>query len=200
MQQKVYRQSPEDRGQKTENRKGTASRVFCLFSVLCPLAIGKGEKVGGRKPLNVRAHQRRGDSPARQTPPGARPNRGQARPAPLRPSGRLLERPGNRPPRKMTVADPQGSGQNPAYRPARGTPDLTRPLALAGQGRGQWPCSLPLHSAGRAGFGIDRAGLRHGWSRTAKSRSTAAQIELRAHFLPSVKRRSFDCPSTGLLQ
>src|SRR5213080_306750 len=82
------------------------------------LATGKGEKVGGRKPLNVRAHQRRGDPPARQTPPGARPNRGQGRPAPLRSSGRLLEPPGNRRPRKMTVAGPQGSGQNPAYRPA----------------------------------------------------------------------------------
>src|SRR5258708_2993963 len=35
---------------------------------------GKGEMVGGRKPLNVRAHQQPGDRLARQTPPGARPN------------------------------------------------------------------------------------------------------------------------------
>jgi len=37
---------------------------------------GKGEKVGGRKSLNVRAHQQPGDRLARQTPPGARPNMG----------------------------------------------------------------------------------------------------------------------------
>jgi hypothetical protein len=36
---------------------------------------GKGEMVGGRKPLNVRAHQQPGDRLARQTPPGARPNK-----------------------------------------------------------------------------------------------------------------------------
>src|SRR5205823_8281633 len=44
---------------------------------------GKGEKVGGRESLNVRAHQQPGDRLARQTPPGARPNKraGLVRPA-----------------------------------------------------------------------------------------------------------------------
>src|SRR5262249_22882286 len=37
--------------------------------------LGKGEMVGGRKSLNVRAHQQPGDRLARQTPPGARPNK-----------------------------------------------------------------------------------------------------------------------------
>ncbi len=38
--------------------------------------FGKGEMVGGRESLNVRAHQQPGDRLARQTPPGARPNKG----------------------------------------------------------------------------------------------------------------------------
>jgi hypothetical protein len=39
-------------------------------------APGKGEKVGELRLLNVRAHQQPGDRLARQTPPGARPNKG----------------------------------------------------------------------------------------------------------------------------
>src|SRR5262249_24987108 len=48
-----------------------------------PTPRSKGEKVGGRKSLNVRAHQQPGDSLPRQTPPGARPNKraGLVRPA-----------------------------------------------------------------------------------------------------------------------
>ncbi len=70
----------------------------------------------GARALNVRAHQRRGDSPARQTPPEARPSRGQERPAPLRPPGVLLDRAGNCTTREMIVA--AQAGQNPAYTPA----------------------------------------------------------------------------------
>ncbi len=60
---------------------------------------------------------------ARQTPPGARPDRGRtARPtgaqAP-RPPGRPLEPAGNRRPRGMAAPGPYGPGQNPAYRPTR---------------------------------------------------------------------------------
>src|SRR5262249_5647628 len=40
------------------------------------ISRGKGEKVGGLRSLNVRAHQQPGDRLARQTPPGARPNMG----------------------------------------------------------------------------------------------------------------------------
>src|SRR5262249_39937528 len=36
---------------------------------------GKGGKGRGPRPLNVRAHQQPGDRLARQTPPGARPNK-----------------------------------------------------------------------------------------------------------------------------
>jgi hypothetical protein len=50
------------------NRKHTAGRAAGFF--------GKGETVGGPRSLNVRAHQQPGDRLARQTPPGARPNKG----------------------------------------------------------------------------------------------------------------------------
>src|SRR5207253_4977480 len=69
-------------------------------------ASGKGEKVGGPRSLNVRAHQQPGDRLARQTPPGARPNRGQDWSGPLRPSGRLLDLSGNRQAREMIVVVP----------------------------------------------------------------------------------------------
>ena len=57
----------------------------------------------GASALNVRAHQRRGDPPARQTPPEARRSRGQDRPGPLRSSGTLLELIGNGESREMIV-------------------------------------------------------------------------------------------------
>jgi len=40
-----------------------------------PPQKGKGEMAGECKFLNVRAHQQPGDRLARQTPPGARPNK-----------------------------------------------------------------------------------------------------------------------------
>ncbi len=50
---------------------------FILQSAFCILHwAGKGEMVGGPRLLNVRAHQQPGDRLARQTPPGARPNKG----------------------------------------------------------------------------------------------------------------------------
>src|SRR5262249_32107767 len=58
------------------NRKHTAWRVVRGNQVTTHHAPGKGEKVGGLWSLNVRAHQQPGDRLARQTPPGARPNKG----------------------------------------------------------------------------------------------------------------------------
>jgi len=70
-------------------------------------------------------------STARQTPPGARPNRGtMTRPASF--PGRSLERRGDAAPRGMTVT-PQGA-QNPAYRP---TPLFLRSSLIAARCRGQ---------------------------------------------------------------
>ncbi len=62
-----------------------------------PRAARPGVRVKrcGAQALNVRAHQRRGDPPARQTPPEARSSRGQGRPGPLRSSGRPLDPAGN---------------------------------------------------------------------------------------------------------
>src|SRR5262249_10096747 len=72
VQQKGYRLGRVGSGQWAVAEKG---RV-CLPTIHCPLFRGKGEKVGGPRPLNVRAHQQPGDRLARQTPPGARPNKG----------------------------------------------------------------------------------------------------------------------------
>src|SRR5205814_10399967 len=56
----------------------------------------------------VRAHQRPGDRPARQTPPGARPSRGRAaRPTP---PGRPQEGRGDAAPREMAAARGFGPG------------------------------------------------------------------------------------------
>ena len=76
VQQKVYRLrvGARDEGRGTRKDKPTA---FSRPSPLAPAsAQGKGEKAGGLRSLNVRAHQQPGDRLARQTPPGARPNKG----------------------------------------------------------------------------------------------------------------------------
>ena len=61
-----FSETPKDRESATESIPPEATR----------LQWRKGEKAGGRKFLNVRAHQQPGDRLARQTPPGARPNKG----------------------------------------------------------------------------------------------------------------------------
>jgi hypothetical protein len=69
---------------------------------------------------------------ARQTPPGARPDRGRAA-RPQTPPGRPLEPAGNRRPRWMAAAGASASVQNPAYKadsppptpPGHGSSELT---------------------------------------------------------------------------
>lgn len=75
---------------------------------------GKGEKVVQETTAVLATEQ------ARQTPPGARPNRkGLRLPAALSLSGRPLELCSNAESRQMAVALLDMSGeQNPAYRPA----------------------------------------------------------------------------------
>src|SRR5262245_53811393 len=83
-----------DEGQGKCNRKDTArAKLTGCYPWACR---SKGEKVGGLRSLNVRAHQQPGDRLARQTPPGARPNMRAGRSGPLRPSGRSLDWPSNR--------------------------------------------------------------------------------------------------------
>ena len=100
---------------------------------------------------------------ARQTPPGARPNRASAprkgrtgRSGPTRRPGRLLEASSNRRPRKMAVPCTSlrdAQGQNPAYRPAlrpfsfiRANPNCKRGVAPA------WDRSLGRYAqAGASG-------------------------------------------------
>src|SRR5262249_60851886 len=64
----------------------------------------------GAEALNERTHQQRGDRLARQTPPGARPSRGQDRPGPPRSPGRPLDPAGNGGGKLKTIA-PRGGAK-----------------------------------------------------------------------------------------
>jgi hypothetical protein len=80
---------PSDRRRETKDRESATESIppspqsavrgknnWWIFLRTADCGLGKGEMVGGHSSLNLRAHQQPGDRLARQTPPGARPNKG----------------------------------------------------------------------------------------------------------------------------
>src|SRR4051812_33009526 len=77
----------------------------------------------------------------------------------------------------MTVAGPQGSGQNPAYRPAHGTPDRIGPPAASKQ---RSPPAARSHSVTASGHS-----WRPGLVETALVLHRGARADLKGLALPA---------------